>query len=101
MRAFRMLGAVAGLALAGAVMAPAAQAGDLSIGFSIGVPPPVYYAPPPVYYAPPQYAPPPGYYVQPGYVPGYYPGPGYYPIRRYGPPPGYGYRGWHHHHFDE
>ena len=97
MRAFRTLGAVAGLALAGALMAPAAQAGDhLSIGFSIGVPPAVIVAPPPVYYAPP-----PAYYVQPGYV-GYYAGPGYYyPIRRYGPPPGYGYRGWHHHHLDE
>jgi hypothetical protein len=97
MRAFRTLGAVAGLALAAAVMAPAAQAGDLSIGFSISVPPAVIVAPPPIYYAPP-----PAYYVQPGYVPGYYAGPGYYyPIRRHGPPPGYGYRGWHRHHFDE
>ncbi len=104
MRTLYSFGAVIGLGLAAAALAPAAQAADWSVGVSIGVPGVVVVSPPPAYVPPP-----PAYYVPPSYTPGYYT-PGYYPPPRYYRPPvvvGYWDRDgdywrhrewWHHHH---
>lgn len=114
MRAVYSLGAIVGLGMAAATIAPPANAHDWSIGVSIGVPgvviaaPPGYApGPPPGYYqAPPgYYQPRPGYYVAPTYGPGYYysaPEGYYYPPLHYNYRPhpdwdrGYRYREWHH-----
>lgn len=99
-----ILSAVATVAvlIAGALGVPAAHAGNVSWGISIGVPfpAPVYVAPAPVYYPPPPvyYAPPRPVYYAPRVV---YPAPVYYAPRpvyyghwhgyRHGH--GYGHRG--------
>jgi hypothetical protein len=99
----RTFGAVIGLGLAAAVLAPGAHAADWSVGVGIGLPGVVVVSPPPAYGPPPT-----GYYVPPAYVPGYYPPPGYYQPPRvigYWDHDGdyYRHREWHrhHHHHDD
>ncbi len=99
MRTLYSFGAVVGLGLAAAALAPSAHAADWSVAVGIGLPPGVVVvSPPPAYVAPP-----PAYYVPPPDAPGYYP-----PPRYYQPPTVIGYwdrdgdyyrhREWHHHH---
>ncbi|HEY6922625.1 MAG TPA: hypothetical protein VI653_04090 [Steroidobacteraceae bacterium] len=99
MRTLYSFGAVVGLGLAAAALAPSAYAADWSVAVGIGVPGVVVVSPPPAYVAPP-----PTYYVPPPEAPGYY----YPPPRYYRPPTVIGYwdrdrdyyrhREWHHHH---
>jgi len=107
MRTLYSFGAVVGLGVAAAVVAPGAQAADWTVGVGISVPGVVVVSPPPAY------VPPPRYYVPPPYAPVYYP-----PVRYYQPPvvAGYWHRGYwdhdgdywrhrewryHHHHHDD
>ncbi len=83
MRTLYSLGAVVGLGLAAAALAPSAHAADWSVAVGIGLPGVVVVSPPPAYVSPP-----PAYYVPRAYVPGYYP-----PPRYYQPPTVIGY--WH------
>jgi hypothetical protein len=87
MRTLYSFGAVVGLGVAAAMLAPSARAADWSVGVGVSVPGVVVVAPPPAYVV----APPP-YYVPPVYAPGYY----YPPVRYYQPPvvAGYWHRGY-------
>lgn len=72
----------AGLGLAGALVAPAAQAGNWWVQIGVPVPGVTVVGPPPVYVAPPPaYYPPPVVYVPPR---------AYAPPVAYAPPPYYG-----------
>jgi len=97
MRTLYSFGAVVGLGLAAAAVAPSAHAADWSVDVGIGLPGVVVVSPPPVYVPPP-----PRYYVPPAYVPGYYAPPRYYRPPVYIYEDGYDrHRGWHRHHHHE
>lgn len=75
---------IAGLALVGALVTPAAANSWIGGGLGIGYAGPGYRYPA---YAPPVFYPGPGYYPPAYYPPAYYP-PAYYPPAYYYPPPG-------------
>jgi hypothetical protein len=85
----RLLGTLAALALAGAMLAPASASAHVSVGIGINLGPPLIYGPPVVAYAPPPpvvYAPPPVVYYGPPVV--------YGPTVIYRPYYGYRHRCW-------
>ena len=105
MRSLISFGAVVGLGVAAAALAPSAQAADWAVSIGVGVPGVIVASPPPSYVV----APPPRYYVPPAYVPGYYYQPpvvrGYWERDRWDHDGDYWrHREWwhhHHHHYDD